>query len=384
MPVSRTRRLQLGLTLIELMISIAIGLVVVGAVSYAYLGSKGAYRGNESLARIQEGGRFALDSMMRDIRRAGALGCGSLESASGSAPALNVISPAGLVAAPIQGFVPASYAPLPVATVPAGLPPGTPAYPAAGSYWGGDVLQLQIVSGTPVRMSDGPDTTAATVTIASNSAAGFAPNDVALLADCASAAVFQVASVAPIGSGPATLIGYAAGAPAPALTAGKSGFSTTTFPTLQHFDQVTYYLGVAPGSVSPDFPNGLPALYRYSVANAAKGLPALEEVVENIEDMDIVYGVDVTPGDGVIAADEFGHAGDISALGAWGSVVSVKVSVIAVGNQKGVATAAQTLQFRGPGISPPAAPSAPWTPNPPDTRLRQVFSATAALRDRVQ
>jgi len=53
------------------MVSITIGLVVVGAMTYLYIGSKGAYRGNESLARIQEAGRFALDAITRDVRSAG-------------------------------------------------------------------------------------------------------------------------------------------------------------------------------------------------------------------------------------------------------------------------------------------------------------------------
>ena len=78
--VPDSRRPQLGLTLIELMVSIVIGLAVVGAVTYVYVGSRGAYRGNESLARVQEAGRFGLDSITRDVRRSGALGCGSLVS----------------------------------------------------------------------------------------------------------------------------------------------------------------------------------------------------------------------------------------------------------------------------------------------------------------
>src|SRR3974390_200446 len=77
---SPMRRRQRGLTLIEAMISITIGLVVIGAVSYVYLSSKGAYRGNESIARIQEAGRFALDAITRDLRRGGALGCGTAAS----------------------------------------------------------------------------------------------------------------------------------------------------------------------------------------------------------------------------------------------------------------------------------------------------------------
>src|SRR5260370_32204805 len=87
---------QRGLTLIEMMVSITIGLVVVGAMTYLYIGSKGAYRGNESLARIQEAGRFALDAITRDVRSAGVLGCGSSASlTNGQAPNVNVVAPAG-------------------------------------------------------------------------------------------------------------------------------------------------------------------------------------------------------------------------------------------------------------------------------------------------
>jgi type IV pilus assembly protein PilW len=182
-------RAQLGLTLIELMISITIGLVVVGAVTYVYVGSKGAYRGNESVARIQEAGRFALDSIARDIRRAGALGCGSTTSITPGQPVtMFVAAPVALPVGPanaIQGFAPTAYNPLPVptATQPAGwtAPTGFP-------YWGGDVLQLQIATGAPVRVTTTPDTAAGTITIADNTtpsgAANFKQSDYALLANC--------------------------------------------------------------------------------------------------------------------------------------------------------------------------------------------------------
>jgi type IV pilus assembly protein PilW len=360
-------RRQLGLTLIELMISIAIGLVVVGAVSYLYVGSKGAYRGNQSLARVQEAGRFALDSIARDVRRSGALGCGSLASpTSGAAVPVNILAPVPLAASAIQGFSVSAATVPPLATPPAGwaVPPGAPA------YWGGDVLQLQIATGVPVRMSDIPDTTQGDITIADNSTADFVAGDYALLADCASATVFQVVKTAPAAVAPATLVYYAAGTPVPPLTTGKAAFSLTSFPTLQHFDQVTYYLGLAPGTAGA---NAMPALYRYS-ARSGKA----EEVVENVEDLDIVYGVDTT---GTRTAGVYEHADAVTAAAAWGSVVSVRVSVIGVGDrgQGGVATARQSLLFRGNDPNPAATIA--W--NAPDTRLRQVFSATAALRDRV-
>jgi len=93
--------------------------VVVGAVTYLYVGSRGAYRGNEGLARIQEG-RFAIDSITRDIRRSGALGCGSRLSASNGLAIQVKMSVSRWwrgAANAIQGFAPANYTPLP-ATAP--------------------------------------------------------------------------------------------------------------------------------------------------------------------------------------------------------------------------------------------------------------------------
>jgi type IV pilus assembly protein PilW len=333
------RSAQAGLTLIELMISITIGLIVVGAVTYLYIGSHGAYRGNESLARIQEAGRFALDSITRDIRRAGAMGCGSFVSpTSGSPITANVIAaPPGLAGAAVQGYM--------TWTAPTGAP----------GYLAGDVLQLQIASGVPARMSNNPDMAAGTITIADNSQSGFKANDYALLADCTSATLFKVIKVQTT-TAPAALLYFATGAPIPQLTTGPSSFSVNTYPTVLHFDQVTYYLGAAPGNASNR------ALYRYSASTSAA-----EELAENIEDVEVTYGVGAG---GSMAAGVFKHA-DLMTAGDWANVISVRVSVIGVGDLQGVAPAPQTLPFRG-------------TTTAPDTRLRQVFTATAALRDRLQ
>ena len=43
-----------GLSLIELMVSLAIGLVLLAAAGYAFLGSRAAFRQQEALARMQE------------------------------------------------------------------------------------------------------------------------------------------------------------------------------------------------------------------------------------------------------------------------------------------------------------------------------------------
>jgi type IV pilus assembly protein PilW len=400
-PSGRARRSvrsgrQRGLTLIELMISITLGLVVVGAVSYLYIGSRGAYRGNESLAHIQEAGRFAMDSITRDIRRAGALGCGTLASvASGGAVAINAIArPANLTAVlpvdsttSVAGFAPASYAALPTTstwTPPAGAP----------AYWGGDVLQLQIGYGAPVRVIGNPDPVALTIPIADNTQGKFSAGDYAVLANCSAATIFMV-TAATTTTAPAADLSFGAGAaatggngvlggPTPVLAQPQTpGFAYDSHSTVQHFDQVTYYLGVVPNSTSTALPNGQPALYRYSLRTGTA-----EEIVENVEDLDIVYGVGAG---GSMSSGTFMHAGLMGGAD-WGNVVSIRVSVLAVGDPGSYQTTSvtttgptpQTVLFR---TDPTLANSSALVADaavPADGRLRQSFTATAALRDRLQ
>jgi type IV pilus assembly protein PilW len=70
-------RSQQGVSLVELMVSLALGLVLIGGVLSLYLESQQVFRAHESLARLQEGGRYALDLMAREIRTAGISPCTS-------------------------------------------------------------------------------------------------------------------------------------------------------------------------------------------------------------------------------------------------------------------------------------------------------------------
>lgn len=69
---------QRGLSLIELMISLALGLLVVLAVTYVFAGSRANYRHQDALSAVQESGRIALEVLTRDVRMAGYPGCGNL------------------------------------------------------------------------------------------------------------------------------------------------------------------------------------------------------------------------------------------------------------------------------------------------------------------
>jgi type IV pilus assembly protein PilW len=62
---------QAGLSLIELMISVTLGLILMTAAVSSMLSTKQTYAVNDDLSRSQENGRLALDLMVKDLRMAG-------------------------------------------------------------------------------------------------------------------------------------------------------------------------------------------------------------------------------------------------------------------------------------------------------------------------
>ena len=63
--------LQRGVSLIELMVALVVGLILLTGLIQVYLSTKQSYNAQEQLARMQESGRFAMDLITRDLRRAG-------------------------------------------------------------------------------------------------------------------------------------------------------------------------------------------------------------------------------------------------------------------------------------------------------------------------
>ncbi|MBI4755378.1 MAG: PilW family protein [Betaproteobacteria bacterium] len=66
-----TRSAQAGVSLVELMVSITIGLAVVAVVLQIFLGGKQTFRAQDDTARLQENGRFVVDLLGRELRMAG-------------------------------------------------------------------------------------------------------------------------------------------------------------------------------------------------------------------------------------------------------------------------------------------------------------------------
>lgn len=66
---------QRGISLVELMIGLIIGLVMTGAISLLFIDASRNHRVNENISRMQESSRFSIDKIGRDARGAGYFGC---------------------------------------------------------------------------------------------------------------------------------------------------------------------------------------------------------------------------------------------------------------------------------------------------------------------
>jgi len=65
---------QKGISIVELMIAMALGLIVTGAVVQVSANNKQMYRMQDAKARLQENGRYAIHTIAEKIRKAGVQG----------------------------------------------------------------------------------------------------------------------------------------------------------------------------------------------------------------------------------------------------------------------------------------------------------------------
>ncbi len=360
-PTLPPRRKQRGLTLIELMISVTIGLLILSALLVVYLGSRNAYRSSDSLARVQETGRFALEFIAQDARMSGFAGCRARNLSVAEGSLTNVTLPAIAFNGAGDGVTGFENG---VGWINPTLATATPIARVAGT----DVVSIRRAGGMAVGVTANADTVARTVTVRHNGI-GLANGDIAVLGNCEGALVFRVTNnpvLTGIGNFPTTLEFKATGAGAAGLEGNNiliplpPIFTLGSRAEVLRFVETSYFIGQNAA--------GRPGLFRVAAG-------AIEELVEDVEDMDVVYGVDNTLPDIDGIVDVYRRA---DAITDWGRVVSMRISLLVVGPENNVTTGAQTYAFRdtdGDGL--------PDTQTAPDRRLRHVFTTTISLRNRV-
>lgn len=403
-------RKEVGVSLIELMVALAIGTLLLLGLVEVFSASRTAYQLSTGLARTQENGRFALDILQRDIRMAGHNGCVNdqarflPENVTPSRPALlstfltadeqasGNFAPAGLHDAlrfdmAIQAFeaddteagdfvLPA--APTPV-TANAGWDPQLPAEifdamqaPLPGS----DVLVLRNFTPTGAQITGFAAGDPAIVTFnplqVDRLLEGVGQPRLFGIADCMGAAVFKgdyvdlTAGTVRVSSGNGNKVSLES----MPVALGQA--------MLYRADSIVYYIGLNG--------EGIPALFRLRFGmNAGGGVESLnEELVEGIELLQLRFGQDSFTADGTRPSGNIGSAMVANGLAgdtpedAWRRVGVVQVGLVARSPES--AAAGQRVES---AANPPLS-TLGLTIEPPEDRLyRSVYEDSIALRNRL-
>jgi type IV pilus assembly protein PilW len=336
-----TRNLQIrkqhGLSLVELLIATAIGLVLTTGLVQVYLGSKQSYNLAEAASRVQENGRFAIDTLNRDIRMADFWGCLKQPDSSQIQNNLNTAS---------DNYDPSlhSFGDGITGTDGDGLN-GSDSLSLGGAYGDGIVVR-------PPYMN----TSAAALQV--NAGNGLKENDIVILSDCTSGDTFQVTNANPNTSG--TVVHNTG-----SVDEGPGNYNLSPDCTGGNKHCLSKVYGA-------DAQIYKVRNYTYSIATGASGDPALfrngVEIIDNVEQMQILYGED-TDEDINRVPNRYVTAGSV---GDWDNVVSVRISLL-------IKSPADILQEN----TAQSFTVADQTADTNDRRLRRVFNTTVTVRNRV-
>ncbi|SJM93836.1 PilW family protein [Crenothrix polyspora] len=391
----RDRRLSKGFTLVELMIAMLLGAFFLNGVLHIFSAAKQSYRTQENLARLQENGRLALDFISQDVRMAGYWGC------SKSAPETDHFDKKNFfyqftkedsnkkkLGKALEGFEA-------ITPVSAGLSTSVENWapklnPIDEDFditspdnllEGSDVLTIRKVNPQGFLITS-IDLKSKSLQVNANAnelaSAGITKptpaNDgvavVAVSADCASAQAFQITNVLSTGvieykdiaskAGSALIAARPGNKAIPALTTYKGG-------TVHLVNTASYYVATK---------NNEKLLYRKTNTDVA------EELVDGVEQMQILYGVDsdFKPAVGNYSAPNYYVTANKVEVGEinWDNVVSVRVKLL-------LATADNVAAHRLPYIFNADLSDLTETipPDKEDKKIRRVFTATIAIRNRL-
>jgi type IV pilus assembly protein PilW len=351
-----------GFSMVELMVAITLALIVTTGVISVFVGSRSAYQATSGTAELTDGGRFALNFISNSLRSAGYMACTTASNMQGI---LNVpITPLPYsFNEALDGYeavgtgIGAAYA---VAAAPVAGGDGNPAHwitsgpsPNLDATLIGLPLTNNDILAVRSTLANAQSVYVSTIADGSNqftvNAQGpLLVNQLAVISDCSKAVVFQITN---IGAGVVTHN----------ASGGPNGNGGPSFPLsfspgaeVTPVNTVVYYIGKGA--------DGDGALFSYDL-NAGIN-PGASELVPDIEAMQILYGIDTNKSQTVsqyVTADQVLD---------FNTVMSVKVAVLAASAPGSAKGPALTYNLLGTTVTAPV-----------DTRARQVFEQTIAVRN---
>jgi type IV pilus assembly protein PilW len=351
------QRNQHGFTMVELMVAATLGLLILSGAISMLVSNKRIYTEQDEMGRLQENARFAIDLLVRDIRMAGYAGCA--DDISGVVNHVNgyddVTDIHYFIA--VEGSENAGN-----------WFPGNSTDEVGNMIANSDGITVRYLDPTGIFVVD-PYMTAATATIHTTTDSGLGLGDIISVADCSSADVVVITSsptepacnsaVDPLCDSTFTHnIGAVAGAePGNWLRDLSKTYNSDA--RILRFHAARYFIG--------SDANGNPVLRRMIGVDTADGTPLVEDLVEGVENMQILYGEDTVNND--MVADIYRNA---TTVADWGRVVSVRLSLLLrTVDEYGAEVYQNTPDLLGTIINPPN-----------DRRRRRVFTTTVQIRNR--
>lgn len=363
--ITITPRNQRGLSLVEFMIALVLGLFLVAGVLMLFVGSKQAYRFNDSLARQQETARFAIEAMARDLRMAGYLGCASrglqptntLKTASLPAsfdPGLGLVGWEASDAWPDDEI---TYGGATTSTASGWSTTGGVVLDTFNAMGGSDIVRAWF-GDNPVAINSISAGASTVVNVVPNS--GFTNGTILLLHDCSRSYWVQACHVQNLGP-PANPTSTNLTLSGDCTPGNNVALPVSLGPDSQAMRLTSriYYVGKrANAAANP------PALFRRELSSTGAPGDALE-LVEGVESIQVLYGID-TDNDGIV--DQFVTANNV---GNWSRVTSVRISLLLVSTEDNLLPEITDVVFDGRTLTPT------------DRRARQVVTSTITLRNRL-
>lgn len=395
--------------MVEIMVALLIGLVLLTGIVEIYIGSKQSYRLQDQAARMQEGARFALDSLNREARMAGFYGCSIYSEKDNNYSDCNnppLMRPTRLLNVlnnrcdlaydfrfKMQGFEANSTHPGQTYAITA----VNPAPASSGTGWTPNLVSTnpkiddKVIAGSDVLVIRAPiaasrsalsTSTATTLQVGAGDAT-IAVGDLLIAANCARARLFQATTaVTTIAAGSVphgtsgtpgnacTTWGVLAVGSAPVASAYNEDCSSEK---LSLFDgsnggveiipvaTILYYVGRRDPTTTDPSPG--PSLYR------KVGTDSAQELVEGVENMQVLYGVR-------LANNNLAYLPADSVIN-WTQVVSLRIGLLLRTLDDNLTTTADNQSYNANGADVLGTMVKPVS----DRRLRRVISTTISIRN---
>ncbi|MCP4042434.1 MAG: hypothetical protein GY731_10850 [Gammaproteobacteria bacterium] len=301
-------RPALGFSIIELMVAITVSMILLAGVISIFVSNKQTYTITDNMSRLQENARFAMDFMSRDLRMTGYFGC-----ADDVSTVTNSLYTAGQLWDTSNSLEVMASAWSPGGINPPVRSAGTDAFTVRYLMGQGSTITADTTTTQATLSAAGIDNL---VTELGLSSSANLVNTLMGIADCKRGNIFQVSAVAGNtlsfdGANSRLSLGYA--------------FDTiSNTPAVYPLRAVRYYIGQNRTDAANNSLFRQEVQYPAAAADLTNTATANNELVESVEDMQILYGIDQD--DNGIPEQYLNTAG-ITAI-QWASVVTLRIGLL--------------------------------------------------------